>query len=84
MSVQSPHVNMNGTSLKVLSEDYLSALEAVRVALQALHQVAPNGRDYLDGFGESFKEARNQHVARVAKLVNVESELSHILAAIAY
>lgn len=41
-----PVVNLNGTSRESLVEDHRKALDALKVAFDALSDIAPHGRDY--------------------------------------
>jgi hypothetical protein len=77
-----PFVHMNGTSKARLIEQIENAYDAIGKALDAMKQTAPNGRDYYP-LGQSAREiALDQHMARMAKLSSVQSELEAIAGAI--
>lgn len=42
-----PTVNLNGTSPEVMIQDRLHARRMVLAAMEALSELAPNGRDYI-------------------------------------
>jgi hypothetical protein len=77
-----PTVHLNGTSAANLYEQVLTAGEAVREALDALHGGAPHGRDYYPQGAVAFYAARAEHVSRLARLESVLSELTDIANAI--
>lgn len=62
-----PIVHRNGTSRDALIAERAEAGRAVRAALIALGEMAPNARDYYPEPG-LFERARAQHDARVAAL----------------
>jgi len=80
-----PVIHINGTGRESLAQRVLAAREALRNALDALNEAAPNGRDYYP-LGEcAFRQAAREHHARIGKLVSVADELEelhlHILGA---
>jgi len=50
-----PQYSINGTATASLAEDAAKAASALRAALLALREIAPNGRDYVLG---GFKDAQ--------------------------
>ena len=58
---------MSGTSREELLEQRMRLADALRAALSALKNAAPNGRDYQSGdrqMPNRFEQARECHVAR--------------------
>ena len=76
-----PLVHMNGSGKENLIQDYTNAGSAVSEAISVICNAYPHMRDYypLDNFEEIFKQAREQHQARIDKLREVAVEL-HALA----
>jgi hypothetical protein len=77
-----PTVHLNGTSRKELVQQYLTAREALRRALDALFLAHPHGRDYYVQGPDALKRAEAEHRARVQKLTEVHDELGDIAEAI--
>lgn len=50
-----PKYSINGTATVTLAEDARRAADALRAAVAAVRELAPNGRDYVLG---GFKEAQ--------------------------
>jgi hypothetical protein len=71
-----PTIHLNGTSRDALAESYANAGGAVRAALNALVEAAPNARDYYPQGGDAFTAAAAEHNARCAALRKVLEELS--------
>jgi len=74
----SPIVNMNGTSQEVLLEQVMAAKEAVAIAMKALAEATPHGRDYQTAPAGAYAVARGQHNARMNKLSDVYEDLETI------
>jgi len=74
----SPIVNMNGTSQEVLLEQVMAAKEAVAIAMKALAEATPHGRDYQTAPAGAYKVARAQHSMRMCKMDEVYKELETI------
>ena len=81
MVVTIPTVHINGTSKKALLEQISKANHALIVAIDALVEMSPNGRDYY--LTDNFKVASAEHRARIAKIFEVKSEIMAIGEAIA-
>ena len=64
---------LHHTPAEILIEGHLQAIEAIRAAILATGQTAPNGRDYPD-MG-AFDAAVQAHKARMAALDNVRRDL---------
>jgi hypothetical protein len=73
-----PTVHLNGTSRESLLEGYIAALDALRLATEALQASAPNSRDYYVQAGDTFCLAQNQHFVRLARLRETLDELNTI------
>ena len=74
----SPIVNMNGSSQEELLEQVMAAKEAVAIAMKALAEATPHGRDYQTAPAGAYTVARGQHNVRFGKLVDVYEELQAI------
>lgn len=70
-----PTVHLNGTSAQDLLEGYERAHEALREAMEALAQAAPNGRDYYVQQPGAFESAIAEHQSRMTRLRDVSLEL---------
>lgn len=70
-----PTIHLNGSSAEDLTKGYLAAERALNEALEALAQAAPNARDYYVQGDDVFEKAREEHAARVAKLLVVKDEI---------
>ena len=75
-TVSLPTVHLNGTSRDTLLEGYIAALDALRLAREALQAAAPNARDYYVQAGDTFCLAQNQHFVRLARLRETLDELN--------
>jgi hypothetical protein len=73
-----PTVHLNGTSKEQLFEDLFNALDAIRVAQEAIQKTAPNGRDYYPQSGNALQQALAQHASRIRALDTVYDELHAI------
>ena len=78
-----PTIHNNGTSERELILQLVRAASAIDVAMAALGNAAPHGRDYYPqdkGLVESsaYGKARAEHEARVRKLIDVKNELTEI------
>ena len=82
MTMVLPMVHRNGTALETLVEQRREAGGAVREAIAAMEQMAPNGRDYYPAPGR-FAEAVAQHKRRVLLLHGLLAELQAEAEAIA-
>jgi len=69
-----PSVHLGGTSARTLFDQYLTAAEAVRAALEALPQAAPHMRDYI-GRDDDYRAAEAAHGVRQVLLKQVKNEL---------
>lgn len=71
-----PTVHLNGTSSKELCQLREDAYLAINAALDAMRQMAPNGRDYYPVPG-SMERAQEQHRRRCLALQRVADEISY-------
>ena len=58
--ITKPTINLNGTPPRVLFEDHLAAIEALRFAISTLIAAAPNARDYQTAPGSTFLAAMSE------------------------
>lgn len=70
-----PIPHLNGTALERLLQDRKDAANALRRALTALADTAPNGRDYYLTAEGRFEKAKAQHARRVDAVAGVLAEL---------
>ena len=82
MTLAIPTVHLNGTSREELMEQLLNAVEALRVAIDAVSAACPNGRDYYVQGPDATQEALRQHANRLHNLTAVRVELNEIAEAI--
>ena len=73
-----PTVHMNGTAGEVLRDQYTTAAEAIRRALDAVCNSGPNARDYYVQGPEAARAAQREHEERIAALKRVRDELASI------
>lgn len=69
-----PIIHLNGTSKEALIEQHCAAGSALRAALKALSEMAPNARDYYPAPGR-FEQARAQHDRRAKTLRDLYDEI---------
>ena len=73
-----PSVHLNGTPRQRLLDAYCEAGEAVRKAMEAVHEAGPNGRDYyLQGDGV-INLAGEEHRARIEALSKVLADMQEL------
>jgi hypothetical protein len=73
-----PVVHINGSGKHNLIQGYREASMAVGDAIEKICQAYPHMRDYyiMDNSEELFKQAQEQHYARIDKLREVATELN--------
>jgi len=81
MSLVMPIVHMNGTSRRELTNLRYNAAHKIREALEALSEMAPNGRDYYPEPGR-LEQALEQHLRRVRMLTALQKEIDAELIAL--
>ncbi len=74
-----PTVHLNGTSGEDLLDQYGSAVEAVREAIDAVCDTGPNARDYYVQGADAALAAQREHETRVKALKTVRDELVAIM-----
>jgi hypothetical protein len=74
MTIMRPFVNINGTSRAALVDQRRAAMEAVRLAMTALQETCPHGRDYI-GDPARFDHDRGVYNRRFAKLDELHNDL---------
>jgi hypothetical protein len=78
-----PTVHLNGTSKETLMDQITDAAQALRLAMEAIREAAPNARDYYVQGPNAFQEVQRQHCARINRLADVYTEYMEIAEAIA-
>lgn len=73
-----PTIHRNGTSGEDLLEQTCTAADAVKVAIRALENAGPNGRDYYPQGPDALQRAATEHRERIAKLAEVVAELEEM------
>ena len=73
-----PTVHLNGSSGEVLLDQYTTAAESVRQAIDKLCDAGPNARDYYVQGPDAALAAQREHEARLAALKRVRDELAAI------
>lgn len=76
-----PIVHLNGTSKRQLLEQISNANHALIAAVDALQKMTPNARDYY--LTNNAKEAYGEHLARVLKVMSVQTDIMAIAVGIA-
>ena len=74
-----PTIHLNGTSGEDLLDQYASAVEAVREAIDAVCDAGPNARDYYVQGPDAALAAQREHEARVASIKRVRDDLAAIV-----
>ena len=74
-TIVAPLIHMNGTSAANLTDDLETAYSAIRAAIEALKQGAPNQRDYYPLPPDRWEAARAQHYRRLQTLTDLQDEL---------
>lgn len=74
-----PTVHLNGTSAENLIRPLIEARRALRHALQAVDETAPNGRDYYPQGDDAIGVATREHLRRLDRIQAVSRELDELL-----
>jgi hypothetical protein len=74
-----PTVHLNGTSKNDLYEAYSEARHQIRLAIEAVANTCPNGRDYYTQGDQVIYRALEEHEARLKQLEAVYEELGQLL-----
>jgi hypothetical protein len=80
--MQGPLIHMNGTSFEELIGQLTSAASAVRAALRAVENAAPNQRDYYPLGQDAWSTAQREHASRLSRLNAVRDELENLALAL--
>ncbi len=75
VNVTIPTIHLNGSSAEHMLGDYRSARTAIRSAVEAVQQTAPNGRDYYVMLPGAYERALHEHRERLAALKKIDDEL---------
>lgn len=73
-----PTVHLNGTSSRDLLIQYSAARQAIEVALKALLEASPNGRDYYPQGPMAMLRAQDQHRAWYQSIDKVRKDIETI------
>ena len=73
-----PTIHLNGSNKDRLLEALSNAREALRLALDAMRETAPNGRDYYTQKPGAFALAQDQHTDRLVTVTIAHDELTVI------
>lgn len=77
--MRKPTIHFNGTSVDHLLDTYTHAHAAIREAIDALAQTAPNGRDYYPQGDAAINEAMFEHQSRALRLKSVLREIEDLM-----
>lgn len=78
-----PTIHTNGTSREALLDQICNAGNAVRTAIDALCDAAPNARDYYPQGDNAYQMSASEHARRVDALRAVLNELQDIAESVA-
>lgn len=70
-----PKTTISGTGIEGLVYQRVATMDALRLAIEAMRYMAPNGRDYI-GYPEQFATDRALHYARISTLKDMEHALT--------
>jgi len=73
-----PTVHLNGTSKEALLSEYVTAMNAVQDAIDALKKVTVHGRDYYPQGDRAINDAMLQRARQFEHLEEVHTELEAI------
>ncbi len=76
--VSVPTIHLNGTSADALIEQLTGAGGALRAAIRALDEAAPNARDYYVQGADAYAKASREHLSRVERVRAVLDEVYEI------
>lgn len=76
--MQLPSIHLNGTGAEALLRQLEEAGSALRTALNAVADAAPNARDYYVQGDGAFEKAKKEHAARIDSLRHVLNEIVEI------
>lgn len=70
-----PTLHLNGSSRESLLQEYITAMDALRRAVEALQKTSPNGRDYYIQGPDALPKAVKEHSLRLHRLADTIHEL---------
>jgi hypothetical protein len=73
-----PTIHLNGSGRKILEEQCYSAVQALRLARQAIVDMEPHGRDYYTQDDCAYGRARHAHERRYHAITAVLKEVQTI------
>lgn len=73
-----PTIHINGTDRGTLLTGHTAAIVAIDKALDAIAEIAPNGRDYYPQGPNAIFRATADHAHRVRLLLDVRNDLNEI------
>jgi hypothetical protein len=77
-----PSVHRNGTSCDDLVQPQLVAMVALRKAIEAIGQAAPNSRDFYTQGEHAYATALAEHESRLERLTAIRLEFKELTDAI--
>jgi hypothetical protein len=77
-----PTIHLNGDSRETLIGQCQKANEALWDAINALNEMAPNGRNYYPQGTDALGKAVAEHRARMNSLYTVKKEIENMMMAI--
>ena len=77
--MRTPTIHTNGSSPEHLLKGLKEAYRAVGIAMRALDEAAPNGRDYYPQGHNAVEEATREHQFRAVRLRSVREELEELV-----
>ena len=80
--MMTPTIYLNGTSKDELITQVETAAHAMRAAIDALNDAAPNARDYAPQGPAAFRFAASEHRLRVETLTRIKDDMETIWATI--
>ncbi len=74
-----PAIHTNGDTAQTLEAQNMAAYEAVRTAIAALQNAAPNGRNFYTQGADATQATIKEHVTRLNNLETVYQEIEQII-----
>jgi len=78
-----PTVHLNGTSREALDDQFVTAINALTAAMNAVAAAGPNARDYYVQGPDAFRIAQQGHQARLDQLKAVRAQIEQLLLSVA-
>ncbi len=70
-----PTIHLNGDTPERLMDDLLAAGKALRAAMKALQEAAPNSRNYYVQGPDAYGKAAKEHASRQQRVQEVYNEI---------